>query len=141
MTPHGESTHSDIYILRDVHVDVAKANKHRQRGSHAMYVGLAKIEIYIAECSHGDRPAAEFDPSTFDDFAQQGAGEMGGAALRRDRRQPPAGREPELNLLKICLNSGRMNLVNSLGELLEREPPGQQVVPQPRHRLVALGIR
>jgi hypothetical protein len=130
-----------VGAARHVHVDVAKANQYRQRGSLTIYFGLAQVEINIAERSTGDRPAPEFDSSALDHFAKQGTRETGSATLRSDHGQLPRGREAEAKPLKVRSNSGRISLVDPLRELLERKPPGQQVIPQPRHRLVALGIR
>ena len=129
MTPQDDSADRDVDVLRHVNVDVAKADHYGHRGSLAVYFGLTQVEINIAERSTGDRPAPEFDPSALDHLAQQHARETGGATLRSDCRRLLRGREAEPKPVKIRLNSGRISLVNPLRELLQRKPPGQQVIP------------
>ena len=141
MTPDADPAHRDADVLRHVYVDVAEQGEHRQRGSLTTYFGLAQIEIDITEHPARDRPALEVDPPALEHIAKQPDCEPCGATPRSGRRWFVTGGEADPQPLKVCLNSGRVSLVDPFRELLEREPPGQQLVPEPRHRLVALGIR
>src|SRR5580693_7177242 len=64
----------------------------------------------------------------------------GGATPRPPYRQLLGRRQSGANPVEISLTDGCVRLVHSLGELLEGEPPGEQVVLQPRHRLVPIGV-
>jgi hypothetical protein len=140
VTANGNPAHRDRHVLGHVHVDVAQGDEHGQRCSPALDLGLTQVEVDVAEGTTGDRPAPEPQPSALDHVGDQRAGEAGGATPRPPYRQLLGRRQSGANPVEISLTDGCVRLVHSLGELLEGEPPGEQVVLQPRHRLLPIGV-
>ncbi len=138
-TEEGDSTNVDADALQYIDVDVAERSQNGHGRRRSVDLGFSQIEVDVCEDADGDRPPPQPEPPAPHDTAEERRGDTGGAA--RPNRLSWNVREALPGTDQLLSDPGLVGDFDSLGELLERQPPREEMVSQRDHRLLALGVR
>ena|SRR5581483_3627559 len=123
MTTDGEPSDGHVDVLWYVDVNVPEPDEYPQRALLTAHLGFTQVEVYVAERSPGNGPAPQPESPTLDDVGKKGGRQARCATRRWERRRFTIRRQPRANALEIRLNDGCVNLLDPLGELLQRKAP------------------
>ncbi len=135
----GESAHVDVNAFRHVDVDVTERRENRHGGLPLIDRGFAQVEVEISEGAAGQGPPAQPEPPAARDMAEQGRRETGGPAARSGCLNEDLG-QFIVDTRQFPADPGPQGSLNSLGELLERQPACEKVLAKCDNSLLAVSV-
>jgi hypothetical protein len=136
----GEPGDVDVHSFRHVDVDVGERGQDRDYRPLLVDGGVAQVEVEVGEGTGGHGPPAQPETPAPRDMTEHGYGEPGRLAARAGRPQHGLG-QVLLDLRELLPELGAQGGLDPLGELLQRQAPGEKMLPERGDGLLPVSVR
>src|SRR5581483_10875992 len=134
----GDAADVRVDVLGDVDVDVAEEREHMHGRHRSVDPRVAQVEIYVGEDAERERVLAKAQPTAADDVREHPGGDAGRLARRAGRGR--SGGQVLAETHELLAGARLVGGADPLAELLERQPPGEQVVAELGDCLLTLRV-
>ncbi len=135
----GDSADVDVNAFRHIDIDVTERRENRHRCPPLIDRSFAQIEVEISESTGSEGPPAQPEPPASRDMTKQGRREAGGLAARTGCLNEDLG-QVVLDMRQLPAEPGPQGGLDSLGELLERQPAREKMLAKRDDSLLAVGV-
>lgn len=137
---NGKPSNVDVDTFRHIDIDIPERRQYVYHRPPRIHGGVAQIEVEISEGTSGKGPPAQPELPAPHDMTEQRRGITGGPAARTGRLSQCL-RQVILQMGQLPVDPGPQRGVDSLTELLERQPARHQMLPKHDESPFAISIR